>query len=435
MRKVFSNFLQTAASIRLGWLLLASVSILFFVLGIWEILEQNFFEEINSETYGRLLLTRGLLLGALLIGWALWTVYHFRLQYMTQSAVTESIYQNIVENSADAIVTIGTDNHILSWNRGAERLFGWTPEEAIGEPIRLIIPDDLINAGELLCLAYGIQHSGEVKNYQTERISKDERLIQVNLTETALTTNGTVIGRSQIIRDISEMQKIEAQLRQSDRLATVGQLAAGVAHEIGNPLTSISSLVQLLERRLTNTEHHSKLTRIRRNIERITKIVRELVDFTRPQAPDMRSIDISEVIRSAVGLMSYDNRSQKVRIDLQLDNVPPIKASPDKLHQVLVNLLANAFDALREQGDCVTIKTTDDGDVVTILVQDNGPGMDVKVMDKIFEPFFTTKEIGKGTGLGLSVSHGIIKSMNGSLQVNSEPGAGAAFIIELPKES
>ncbi len=434
MRKLILNFLHTARDIRLGWLLLASMSILLFVLGLWEILEERYFGTLSEGAFESLLLTRGILLGTLLIGWSLWTVYHFRLQHHHQSALTESLYRNIVENSADAIITIGLDNHVESWNRGAERLFGWTAREILGHPIGRIIPDDLIEAGELLCLAYGVRQDGQVKNYQTERLAKGGRKIQVNLTETSLSNGGEVIGRSQIIRDISEMQQIEQQMRQSDRLATVGQLAAGVAHEIGNPLTSISSLVQLLERRLAETEHHSKLARIRSNIERITKIVRELVDFTRPQMTDMRFIKVNEVIRSAVGLMSYDNRSQKVKIELELEDLPGIKAAPDKLHQVIVNLLANAFDALREQGDTVTITSRNQAGHVIVEVRDNGPGMDAKVQDKIFEPFYTTKEIGKGTGLGLSVSHGIIKSMNGEIHVESRPGGGAVFSIILPRE-
>ena len=224
-------------------------------------------------------------------------------------------------------------------------------------------------------------------------------------------------------------------MRQSDRLATVGQLAAGVAHEIGNPLTSISSLVQLLERRMKDPDHIAKLGRIRTNIERITKIVHELVDFTRPQATDVQAVQINDVIQSAVGLMAYDNRSQKIQIDLDLaPNIPRVKASPDKLHQVIVNLLVNAFDAMKEKGDRIRISTSENKESIAIAVEDNGGGMKPDVLDKIFEPFFTTKAVGKGTGLGLSVSHGIINSMNGKLTVNSVLNEGATFFIEIPKE-
>ncbi|MCF7807240.1 MAG: PAS domain S-box protein [Candidatus Marinimicrobia bacterium] len=429
------KFVDTVREFHLGWLLLAGLSIILFTLGVWEVLERQLFKSRIDAPQSSELIFRGVLVFVLLGAWTVWIVFHFRNQLQNQLSTAANRYRNIVENSADAIITIGIDNHIQSWNKGAERLFGWKAIEIIGEPIGIMIPEKLLQAGELLCLAYGVTTTQEVKNYQTERMNKDGRRIPVNLTESALLTNGEITGRSQIIRDISEMQTIEHQMRQSDRLATVGQLAAGVAHEIGNPLTSIHSLVQLLERRMENPDHIKKLARIQSNIERITKIVHELVDFTRPQATDTQAIHINEVIQSAVGLMSYDNRSQKISIKLDLqENLPRIKASPDKVHQVIVNLLVNAFDALKETGDTIFIATGEDKKSVTITVRDNGAGMDPDVMDKIFEPFFTTKDVGKGTGLGLSVSHGIINSMNGKLSVYSDVGKGAVFLIEIPKE-
>lgn len=435
MFRYWRKFVETVREFHLGWLLLAGMSIVIFSLGIWEVMERNFFNHRPDSAPPIELLFRGGLILGLLGAWTVWIVFHFRNQLQSQLSTAANRYRNIVENSADAIITIGIDNHIQSWNQGAERLFGWKPIEAIGQPVGIMIPDQLLEAGELLCLAYGIAHTSEVKNYQTERMHKDGRHIPVNLTESALLTDGEVSGRSQIIRDISELQTIEHQMRQSDRLATVGQLAAGVAHEIGNPLTSIHSIVQLLERRMQQPDHIKKLERIQSNIERITKIVRELVDFTRPQATDTQFVQINEVIQSAVGLMSYDNRRQQIKIDLELtEDLPRVKASPDKLHQVIVNLLVNAFDALRETGDSVQIATGENESAVTVTVSDNGAGMEAHVMDKIFEPFFTTKDIGKGTGLGLSVSHGIINSMNGTLTVDSSAGEGATFIIEIPKD-
>ncbi|NQV16198.1 PAS domain S-box protein [bacterium] len=435
MFSYWRKIIDTVRFFHLGWLLLASFSIILFILGIWEILERQIFQQTFASSAASGLIVRGFLVFILLGCWTIWIVYHFRIQLINQLSATENRYENIVENSADAIVSIGQDNQIQSWNRGAERLFGWTPKEAIGRPIGIMIPENLHHTGELLCLAYGISKAHEVKNYQTERLDSEGGRVPVNLTETALISNGEVIGRSQIIRDISELQTIEHQMRQSDRLAIVGQLAAGVAHEIGNPLTSISSLVQLLERRMKNPDHISKLGRIRANIERITKIVHELVDFTSPQATDVQVVQINDVVQNAVGLMTYDNRSQKIKIELELTpTLPRVKASPDKLHQVVVNLLVNAFDAMKERGDNIRIITSENASSVSISVQDNGGGMIPEVMDKIFEPFFTTKDVGKGTGLGLSVSHGIINSMNGKLNVNSVPGEGATFFIEIPKE-
>ena len=237
MLKYWRKLLDIFREFHLGWMLLASFSIILFSLGIWEIIEQQYFKHRLESPPLTEILVRGFLIFTLLAGWTTWIVFHFRSQLINQLSTAADRYRNIVENSADAIITIGLDNRIQSWNQGAERLFGWKAIEAIGRPMGMMIPDKLLQAGELLCLAYGITKSGEVKNYQTERLARDNRYIPVNLTETALIFNGEVIGRSQIIRDISELQTIEHQLRQSDRLATVGQLAAGVAHEIGKSLS------------------------------------------------------------------------------------------------------------------------------------------------------------------------------------------------------
>ena len=436
MRDGHLSFREFAVKLRIGWFLLAAISIVAFVFGVWEIIEQNFFTGETPHTIHYLFITRGLAVALLLAGWAVWTIFYFRIRFETELAVSEDRFRNIVENSADAIITISRDNHILSWNKGAENIFGWTTSEIIGKPIGVLIPESLLKAGELLCLAYGIQHAGYVKNYSTERIRKDGLIIPVHLTESVLhSSDNEVIGRSQIIRDISEIKKIEHQMRQSERLVTLGHLAAGVAHEIGNPLTSISSLVQLMERRSKSPEVKDQLARIRANIERISKIVRELVDFTRPNLTKVSRVQVNDVVENAIGLLRYDERTRRVNIHLDLDkDLTQIKASPDKLHQVVVNLVINALDATKDHGNNIWIRTSNQDDQVCVMVKDNGVGMPADVVEKIFEPFFTTKEVGKGTGLGLSVSHGIIKSMKGTISVDSDLNQGTTFTIRLPME-
>jgi len=190
MHKYWRKIIDTARFFHLGWLLLASFSVILFILGVWEILEQQIFQETLAASAVIGLAVRGFLVFGLLAGWTIWIVYHFRIQLTDQLSDTESRYRNIIENSADAILTIGPDNRIQSWNRGAERLFGWTANEVIGEPIGIMIPSKLLQSGELLCLAYGITKANEVKNYQTERLDNRGRTIPVNLTETALLSNG-----------------------------------------------------------------------------------------------------------------------------------------------------------------------------------------------------------------------------------------------------
>jgi signal transduction histidine kinase len=218
----------------------------------------------------------------------------------------------------------------------------------------------------------------------------------------------------------------------NERLAVIGQLAAGVAHEVGNPLTAISSIVQLLQRRTTDAFFTEQLGHVKKSIDRIARIVRELVDFSRP-APSIPSpVSVNDILRTAVNLITYDRRARNIRFDSVYDaEVPPVNIVQDQLLQVLLNLLINAVDAMDGEGMIRTTTACDDG-MVRISIEDTGHGIAAELLPRIFDPFFTTKALGKGTGLGLSVSYGIIKRYNGSIDVTSRDGHGSTFTVVLP---
>ena len=425
--------------VRFGYLVFTSLIIVAAIFGAFELVERTLFQHYSQSTMRWLYISRGVVSSLLLMVWAAWTVYHYRDIYEERLEKTEAKYRDIIENSADAIITLDNNNRITTWNHGAEQIFGWKAEEIIGESIGKIIPDDLIEVGELLCLAYGIKRSGFVKNYETERLAKSGERKLVQLTENMISNErNEIIGRSQILRDISEIRINENQMRQSERLATVGHLAAGVAHEVGNPLTSISSLVQVMERKTDDEFIQGNLKKIREHIRRITKIVRELVDFSRPSSVELTPTQVNDTVESAVGLLKYDGRCQHIEFELDLeDNLPKINCVPDQIHQVLINLLLNAIDAMQDRGEKIQVSTQRENGQIQVAVRDEGIGMEPQVQEKVFEPFFTTKEVGKGTGLGLSVSHGIISRMGGKIHVNSIKNEGSTFTVELPidKES
>lgn len=233
-------------------------------------------------------------------------------------------------------------------------------------------------------------------------------------------------------KDSTEVKRLQAQVDQSEKLAVIGQLAAGVAHEIGNPLTSISALVQIMQRRSKDEFISEQLSIVKENIDRISRIVRELVDFSRPPSYEVQLHDITDVIRTAVGIVKYDKRVKKVKFETDLKSgLPVVEIAPDQILQVFVNILINALDAMEGNG-ILKVKSYYDDDFVYVDVEDNGCGMDSRVVDQIFDPFFTTKEVGKGTGLGLSVSYGIIHKFNGKIKVSSVPNTGSIFTIILP---
>ncbi|MFH5832115.1 nitrogen regulation protein NR(II) [Halalkalibaculum sp. DA3122] len=424
--------------VRLGYLIFTSLLILGAVFGFFEIVQMTILDDPSISTLRWLYFTRGVLVSILLVVWAAWTVYKYRQLYEDRLEVAEGRYKDIIEQSADAILAVNNDDIITAWNRGAEDIFGWDRQEIVGESIKKFIPRDLLEARELDCLEFGMQYRGYVQNYETERLTKDGNRVLVNLTESFIRdVDGKIVGRSQVLRDLTELRMREEQVQQSERLAAVGHMAAGVAHEIGNPLTAISSLTQLVQRRTDDEFVQNQLTKVRDQIQRINKIVRDLVDFSRPSSLDREETQINNTIESAVGLLKHDARCRDVAFNLNLNpDLPTILCVPDHIHQVLVNLLLNAVDAMNEVEDPevnINTKRMEEPEGVCIMVSDIGTGISEEHLDRIFEPFFTTKEVGAGTGLGLSVSHGIINKMGGTISVESEVGQGTTFTITLPK--
>jgi signal transduction histidine kinase len=229
-----------------------------------------------------------------------------------------------------------------------------------------------------------------------------------------------------------ELENNRDEMVRTEKLVSIGRLSAGLAHEIGNPLASISSLVQLMQRKNKDERLGEQLKTIKENIDRISKIVRELVDFSRPPGQDRVLLAITDVLKTAVGIVKYDKRVKNVEFVTDMNSdLPMINIVPDQLLQVFVNILINALDAIEGEGK-IEVKTYLEKNFICIDIKDNGCGMSPEVINKIFDPFYTTKSVGKGTGLGLSVSYGIIKKLNGNIIVKSKLNEGSTFTIKLP---
>ncbi len=230
-----------------------------------------------------------------------------------------------------------------------------------------------------------------------------------------------------------ELHEAQAQITQQEKMASLGLMAAGIAHEIGNPLTSISSMAQVIKRRIDDEKIVEFVNNILSNIDRISVIVRELVDFSRPSSLDESMISSNELINSAVGIVKYDRRSKQIHFNLELDrNVPQTFLVGDQLLQVLINILINAVDASENYYNDINVSSKLVSNTIKIKIEDKGCGIETEKLNRIFEPFYTTKEVGKGTGLGLTVSYGIIKKFGGEITVKSEIEKGSIFEIILP---
>lgn len=267
-------------------------------------------------------------------------------------------------------------------------------------------------AGEVRKLARSFNAMG--RQVRADRAQLEERLAELEATT-------------------AELAQAEDQVLRSARLASVGRLAAGVAHEIGNPLTAVVGLIDLARDAELDPETRDELLeRTTRETERIQRIIRDLLDFARPDDEGERAVtDAAAVIEDAVRLVAPQKDTSAIRIERRLEQVAPVRGSADRLKQVVLNLLLNAVDAVDGEGE-VIIELAETESGALIAVSDDGPGIDPEVRDHLFEPFVTTKPVGQGTGLGLAVCHTIVERLGGSLRATEAPSGGARFELRLP---
>nr|HPI73025.1 ATP-binding protein [bacterium] len=343
--------------------------------------------------------------------------------------------QNILNDAADAIILLDIKDHIVMWNNAAEQIYGWTRSEMLGRHISRIVPQDAASRQEIEWISQQVREKGFLRNYRTHRLTRDGKTVTIEVTRTAIyDEQHHYIGSSVISRDLTEQEKLRDQLVHSEKLSAVGTLAAGIAHEIGSPLTAISSISQLLRVKSQDPFIVEKVSLIQQSIDRIARIVRTLVDFSKPTQAKVESVYLNSVVENVVQIIKYDRRLKYRAIvtDLQAD-IPQIQAGFDQLLQVLINLCLNAADAMEEKADGrLTIKTWSQDSRVYASVVDNGSGIRPEHLPHIFEPFFTTKGDRRGTGLGLWVSYNIIKNLQGDIQVVSQPAVGTTFTLSLP---
>ena len=260
------------------------------------------------------------------------------------------------------------------------------------------------------------------------------RSLVVDITVTPLFgKSGQVTGQVIIVDDKTERIKLEDQLIQSEKLTSIGLLAAGVAHEVNTPLAVISSYSQMLYKQLHQEEPKAKiLDKIIKQSFRASEIVNSLLNFSRTNGTEFRLVELHGIIADTLSLLEHQFKTAKIRVKKEFSsNSLQIYGNPGKLQQVFLNLFINAKDAMPGGGDLV-IRTSSFDSAFQVEVVDTGIGIPEDQISKIYDPFYTTKELGRGTGLGLSVSYGIIQEHSGKISADSKPGVGTRFVLELP---
>jgi PAS domain S-box-containing protein len=395
------------------------------IFGAFEIYESLFIFDVDLETIRVLHFSRGASTAFALLAWIVWTLYEYRKKYLAAIQHQGLQFMRIINHASEAIVITDENHEITFWNDAASTMLGWNNNEVVGKKL-----SDVIR----IPVASKFARHGQ-QEIELDIINKSGHRLFVALTMTSIPNDdGSPENYSYMMRNLTDRAIRQAQMERSERMASLGHMAAGVAHEIGNPLTAISSIIQLLQRRIEDPTQLEQLSRVRENINRITRIVRDLVDFSRPKSPEMSLMNVNDTINEVIGLLKHDARCRNAHFELNLDpKLPMINAVPDQIYQVFLNFILNSVDSCDDvPRPEITVKSEYDRESVVITVQDNGAGIPPSIKERIFEPFFTTKEVGKGTGLGLSVSHNIIIRIGGSIRVDSVPG-NTVFTVRFPK--
>jgi len=338
----------------------------------------------------------------------------------------------IVESADDAIISKDLNGIVTSWNRGAEEMFGYRAEEMIGRSITAIIPPEL-QADEPRILET-IVRGERIDHVETVRLTKSGRRIDVSLTVSPVKNeHGIIVGTAKIARDITQSKKAEHALRMSERLASVGRLAATIAHEINNPLEAATNLVYLAKHRAVSKDLHEFLAAAEEELTRISHLTKQTLGFYR-EAKEVKSIRIGPMLDELISLYAARRRNKNIDISREIRDDPEIYAVADEIRQLITNLLTNAIDAVPRGGRIhmrVSAATEWNGNGrsgVRLTVADSGPGIPKAVRSRLFEPFFTTKKE-VGTGLGLWLCKGIVERHHGSILVKSRSEPGNSWTV------
>jgi two-component system NtrC family sensor kinase len=384
-----------------------------------------------------------LLLGILLLG-LLAVAYQRRLSasLVRQMGRQWEYMQSILGSSADAIVFVDNDNHVQVWNRGAELLFGYPAEEMVGHTFRRLVPPEIDAEAELRRIQEEAAHKGFVRDYVATRIAKDGRRLTVDITRTPVhSENGEVIGSTVIIRDVTAKMEWEQRIYNTEKLASIGNLAAGVAHEINNPLAAILGFTDLLlERCPPGTTDYEDLQVIAESGKSARKIVEKLLGFARVTEGLEDTVDVHRSVQTVTDIVRNTLMTAKIHlVDEVPEGLPRVCGDPREYQQVVFNLINNAVAAMRDEGGTLTLSAAAEDGSVRLRVSDTGSGIPDRIKARVFDPFFTTKRVGEGTGLGLSLCYGIVTKYGGDITFTSssrddhpEAAPGTTFTVSMP---
>ncbi|MDE2755229.1 MAG: ATP-binding protein, partial [Acidobacteriota bacterium] len=341
--------------------------------------------------------------------------------------------ESIVESISVGVVVVDLEERIESWNPQMESLMGVPKDRVIGKGVSEVLPENLVREMRMRMGPDPSGHSEVFRLYKCRlKFGGDLRVVDATVTPLMDKDRG-VTGRIIILDDNTERVQMEDQLAQSEKLTSMGLLAAGVAHEVNTPLAVISTYSQMLGKQLSEDDPKAKMMgKIVAQSKRASEIANRLLNFSRTEGTTFRELEVNGVISETLSLLDHQFKAAKIRLRTELGSTTVrVYGNPGKLQQVFLNLFINAKDAMPGGGELLVRTSTPDS-VFRVEIEDTGNGIPEEHLPKIYDPFFTTKEMGRGTGLGLSVTYGIVQEHSGNIMVDSKPGQGTRFVVEFP---
>ena len=338
--------------------------------------------------------------------------------------------QAILRSITSAVMTVGPDGSVATANPAAERMMGIPEEEMVPRRLSILFKDDGgldANLSRIL--------EGRVPRLATDTraITRDGSVLHAQVAMSRMRdVDGRVLGAVVTFEDVSEVKALTDQLIRADRLAAMGELTAGVAHEVRNPLGIIRASVQLVEDARGDSKRINEATGIiKQEIDRLDRVIKALLDFGRPSEPTLRPTNVEDVVSDVVMFTRRFAGQASVELETEFaSGLPLVSADADQLKQVLVNLVSNAVQAMEPKGGAITVRVWDDDGFVFMSIRDTGPGIPPEDLRRVFDPFYSTRD--DGTGLGLTIVHRIIDQHGGRIEVESELGVGTTFTVALP---
>jgi len=383
------------------------------------------FEKARREDIFHAFLMGGILL--VLGGGALYFIFIVQNYYLVDRSLAQmkTYTENVLESVADGIISVDPQEKMVTWNRRALEILGLPAETLKKTNLREILGLHLESLWE------SEKEQGEIREQEIIFRPSPEQEIPLSLRITPLKDEkGQKMGSVILLRDLREIKDLQEKVRRSERLASLGRLAAGVAHEIRNPLSSIRGFAQYFLKRFKGQEEEQSYAAVMvREVDRLNRVITELLDFARPKVPQRESHLLPEILDHTLQLLNDELKKSRIEVEKNYEaNLPRVLVDRDQLSQAFLNLLLNSVESMDEGGKIrLTVKKGNSPKTVEVVIEDSGRGIPEEDLEKVFEPFFSTKR--KGTGLGLAIVHQIIDSHGGEIRVKSALGKGTAFSI------